>query len=374
MRYDVIDGIRGHLLIGMMLAHLGFTPGLGALLNFHHVRIIHLYDAEFFVVISGFLVGILTARNPSNPQYFKRFIRTRLGVIYRYYLVSAIPALLLMAFPSSGVAETLRDTLIYALNIILIQEGGAYSDILPIYLYSFLILSACYPIALAFGWLTMLGLSAGIYVLAQIFILPGLFGLSANFVIFDIGAWQLLFVYAFALGIHHRQARNWLRELSWSTRTGLLMALIAVFSLLRFGTADVVYGWFGLSQYSPTSRLHLQFPYLLSVLSFCLSFAIIMLEPTKITRPVNRLLNFYFSLGFLQAVGRYSIQMFVLHVYLMAFFNWASPNIGSVSKWSLALLLIAAFIAAPNLYVAWKKFRPGKPARVKVAQGSRPNK
>ncbi len=136
MRFDILDGVRGHLLFMMMLAHLGAQPGMGYLYDVHHARIIQMLDAEFLVFLSGLLVGILYATKFKTPEALARFLRQRIVKIYRYYLWSAVPFLILTLLAGAGAGA-----LVWTLGeVLLIQNGGAYSDILPIYIYCFALL------------------------------------------------------------------------------------------------------------------------------------------------------------------------------------------------------------------------------------------
>lgn len=106
-----------------MIAHLGFRDGMGDLLIVHHNTLIRMFDAEFFVTVSGLLVGILTARKASQPRYFMSFVRRRLDIIYQYYLLSAIPILLLTFF-AGGVAAPANELLVYLFQIAFLPKAG----------------------------------------------------------------------------------------------------------------------------------------------------------------------------------------------------------------------------------------------------------
>lgn len=225
---------------------------------------------------------------------------------------------------------------------------------MPIYFYSFLILAASYPIARWFGFGGMVLASLAIYLASQWFQQAGLFGLSANFVVFNVGAWQFLFVLSFVIGIHHQTAMRWISDLSDAHRLLLVVGCVILFGLFRVSLMDL--GQEMSDEFAGAGvRFHLHPFYLIAILAFCAGFAIIMLDPPTVLRPVQRLLDMYFSLKFLRTVGQYSIQMFVLHVYLMAIFTQIAPMLPIDQRWALALSMIAVFIAAPNIYVAMKQ-------------------
>ena len=83
MRLDLFDGIRGHLLIGMLVAHLSFQVGLEWLGNFHHFALIRLYDAEFFVLVAGLLIGWMSVNKLTTFEKRRKFIIGRIRTIYR---------------------------------------------------------------------------------------------------------------------------------------------------------------------------------------------------------------------------------------------------------------------------------------------------
>ncbi|XHS00176.1 hypothetical protein ACFB49_17740 [Sphingomonas sp. DBB INV C78] len=88
----------------MLIAHLSFSEGMNYLRYMHHHFFISMYDAEFFIPISGFIIGYLYATRIKTVGGFYAFLNGRLGTIYKYYLISAIPFLLLMGWtPPDGI-------------------------------------------------------------------------------------------------------------------------------------------------------------------------------------------------------------------------------------------------------------------------------
>jgi hypothetical protein len=138
-RIDLIDGVIGHLLIGMLVAHLSLQDGIEWLRNFHHHRVMLLYDAEFFVLIAGLLIGHLWVNSYKTPITRRRFVIKRLSTIYRYNILSAVP---FYCFALINGAPPIQTTL----GVVTMQMGGWYSDILPIYFVCFLLI---FPFALA---------------------------------------------------------------------------------------------------------------------------------------------------------------------------------------------------------------------------------
>lgn len=343
----------------MLIAHLGFQSDMGGLLNFHHYTFLRLYDAEFFVTISGLLVGVLTMRKIDDSQYFYGFVKRRLFVIYKYYLISAIPAIATTAF-QEGNFIPLADILKYVAGVGLIQNGGLFSDILPIYFYCFLVMAACYFVAQAFGWASMIAVSFMIYVAGQMLLVRGFFGISAGFVVFNIAAWQFLFSAAFVVGIYHKQILQWIYAATDQTRLSIFVLCLTGFWYFNFfGKSEILANAALIT--GESMRFHLHPYYLISIVCICVGFALVMLNSPKILKPVTQILEFYFSLKFLRNIGTYSIQMFVIHVYLMAIFTKLGHNMEVNQRWVLALTLIAIYVAIPNVYVWFKSMRASSP-------------
>jgi hypothetical protein len=339
MRLPIIDGMRGHLLIGMMIAHLSFTPGLEGLRNAHHKLLIGMYDAEFFVFISGLLVGYLVQRKCATQSVFHTFVLGRLKTIYGFYLLSALPFLLLVGSP------TLNDVV----SVLTVQSGGAYSDILPLYLYCFSIVLPLYAIFRGSRVFLFIS-SAVLYIASQFSFQSGFFGLSSSFVVFDAAAWQFLFVIAFTVGGASVRITNLLTRLS----PRLNLALIALLTVTIIATRHV--GAYPTPVALPQEvlgnwpRMHLHPFFLCRILAVCGLVTLVFYATHPLVSPLGKLLRAYFSLKFIRTIGSYSIQMFLLHVYLMALFSAALPHIEQQSRLPLALFLIAVFIAIPNIY------------------------
>ena len=348
MRLKLIDGMRGHLLIGMMIAHLSFTPGLEGLGNAHHQLFIGMYDAEFFVFISGLLVGYLVQQKFRTQSAFRTFMLSRVKTIYGYYLLSALPFLLLVGSP------TLNDFV----SVLTVQNGGAFSDILPLYLYCFAIVLPLY-VVLGGNRVLLFLISAGLYLLSQFSFQPGFFGLSENFVVFDVAAWQFLFVIAFTIGRSQDRLTDFVARLDPRLSLALITLLAAtVIATRHLGTyptpvalpQDVLGNW---------PRMHLHPFFLCRILAVCGLVTLVLYSTHSLVSPLGRLARSYFSLRYIRTIGSYSIQMFLLHVYLMALFTAALPHIEEQSRLPLALLLIVVFIATPNVYVTLRENLPG---------------
>ncbi len=351
MRLTLFDGIRGHLLIGMLITHLSFNQGLEFLRFFHHNILIQLYDAEFFIFIAGLLVGYLWDRRHTSGPARVRFTLNRLSVIYRYYVISALPFLI-------NYVATGNDALAGTLGVLTMQMGGWYSDILPIYFVCFLLLLPFAVWSVLYRPLTVLTLSGALYAGSQMTNLLGFFGFSGRFVAFDIAAWQFVFFASMIIG------RN---VMAWRDAIRALPSRIV---LTAFPLLVILLVWFGQFPWFPDPmalrsqatdilpRMALHPLYVVRIAVAIAAFSLIFLRTDAFLAPLNRAVHWYFSLAVLRNVGRYSIQMFALHVYITGIYFALVEGRDEAHKVIYALVSIAVFIAAPNIVVAMKDRTP----------------
>lgn len=347
-RLDIFDGLRGHLLVGMLVAHLSFNGKLQWLGYAHHERLIKMYDAEFFVLIAGLLVGYLWSTAYKTPPLRRTFVWNRLKTIYRYYILSALPFLAFLLWTGKAAFPSIA-------GVLTMQLGGWFSNILPIYFVCFVIL-APFTIGGRQGWpWLMFGLSALIYSASQLTLLNGFFGFSGAFVTFDIAAWQFLFVICILIGRKSMGLHHWLSNAS-SPKIAVLFVLLTLAALAclqsRFYPNPMDWSEV-ISKHNARFGLHLF--YLGPILLISAAMAIILIRKDLWILPLHTLANWYFNLAFLRNVGKYSIQMFVLHVYIMAAYKIAIYDQPALYQNIFAVVSITSFIAAPNLWIMRKR-------------------
>jgi|GEM_PF-7103799 len=343
-RLSIFDGLRGHLLIGMVLVHLSVDPDIDWLLYLSHSKLLFLRDAEFFVFISGLLVGYLWYQKYTSQATKKAFLLNRLSTIYRYYLLSAFPVFVLSLLAGNTFSMTV-------INILTMQSGGAYSDVLPIYFICFLILCPFVLIEALSRPSILFAASFGIYAASQLTALQGFFGFSGAFVAFDIAAWQFLFITSLLVGRHALEIPSYVRGLDAKVIVALLAVIMLTFGYLRItpyfpDPMDPGHQLVGI-----TARFGLHPLYLLRIALIVAFVSIILIRKDAWLRPLHRLGHWYFNLSALRNVGKYSIQMFVFHVYILAIyqvvFSWADL----LTKTLAALALVVLFIAVPSVVV-----------------------
>lgn len=359
MRLNEIDGIRGHLLLGMMIAHLALQ-GLPELFQIHHVRVFRLYDGEFFVPISGLMVGILTYERMGTVRKLYKFIRTRLRVIYKYYLIGLIPALALTFGNLYGYGLDGQSPFAYILGLLTLQEGTKYASILVLYLYCFLFLALVAWSIERFGDRLILGASFVIYLISQTTYMQGFFGSSGQFMAFDCAAWQFLFIGSFSLGLRYRQIGELIQSMPLTWFYLLLALSVVVTVVLRQSDWYPNYGR-GPQPLAEWARFNLNPMLILNILAICTFFTLMLVRSAPVTGGLSRLLRWYFMLYPLRAMGQKSIQVFTLHVVLMMGFTTLAKDLPHDTRLAIACGLLVIFVAGPTAWV-WNSQRRRKAA------------
>lgn len=343
MRFDLLDGVRGHLLFMMMLAHLAAQPSMGYLYDVHHARIIQLLDAEFLVFLSGLLVGILYALKFQSRQKLADFLGQRISKIYAYYMLSAGPFLILLLMSGAGPVRYL-----FGLGeVAVLQNGGAYSDILPIYIVCFALLWAG---SFLLRWVPHWGLlvpSGAIYVASLYDYGGGIFGWGQRYLVFDLVAWQFLFCIAYLCGLKFREILAWINGLS-------VRGYWAVFVLTAAACLGQRWAFFyppfaevpaGVADNWP--RMHLHPIHIVRTMAVVAFVTVAMTRSVRGTGWVTGVMRWYFSLPLLRYCGVWAIQMFVIHVYLIAAFANVLPALSAAEAFGAAMMAQAVFMAIP---------------------------
>ena len=342
MRLDLFDGFRGHLLVGMLIAHFSFHAPLRPVGLLHHFQLVGMYDAEFFILIAGFLIGFLWTQGARGPQARARFTLRRLITIYKYYLLSAAPFVAYRLSQGAAPLEAL-------LGVLAMTEGGFYSDILPIYFICFLLMAPFAVSARLYRPRWMLGFSTLLYLASLASTSGGLFGYGGALITFDVGAWQLVFFAALVAGARSEALLAWIRALSPLQSSLLFLGMLAAVIVLRLTP------WYPdplgtmVSESGLAHRRQLHPLFLLRIMLVAGLVALALLRPVGPLASIGAALRWYFSLAVLRSVGRRSIQMFTFHVYIMACYRMLIYDLPVDQQMIFAALSLLLFIAAPNL-------------------------
>lgn len=360
------------------MTHLAILkPGLQA---FSHHRLGFVEDAQGFVFLSGFVVALhyggLLQKNSFASMRASLFFRIRQLYVYNLVCLSLVFALAFSNFEfAAQITEMARlgekgwqDVLIG----LLLVNGPTYVDILPMYICFMLLVPFVLQALWKGGSGIVIACSVGLYLLSQsgIFILlaqeitaalnltrDGGFGASLYFY---RTSWQLLFVAGLVGGALFMQGKIDLSRLSEPKFGRLfLFSLIGVlcFALLRH-FEWVFDGWEAVRIGLDRSNLGI-----LRLANFAVdAYAILYLavigprSSSKWIAAASRGLRAIFTWQPFVFLGRYSLQVYTLHVVLVylvavAVFQFNLP----VGKgWGDVVLLFCwAMLFLPGLWILW---------------------
>ena len=351
MRFDLVDGIRGHLLIGMLVAHLSFHPGMAWLLGYHHHALFMVFDAEFFVIIAGFLVGYLARERigdkPANRWDLAWYLGRRTLTVYTYFTLTGFALLMLLgegAFSWHGALST-------AANVLSFQDGPRFGGILGLYILCFLLLLAAI-LVLGVRPLVLVPLSAGVYLFSQFFYMRGFWGIGGDIMAFDVMAWQFPFIASFAFGFHRKAVGRMIDRLPGPAALAAVVGLFCVSLILAqfWITPPFAEVPPEMPRHWPRPQLH---PYhLLKTVVLATAVTILLAGRHRLLAWPRAIAAAYFRLGFLRAIGKYSIRMFALHLILVSLFAYSLDRLTQGEKTALAFSILAVFIAAPGVVTA----------------------
>lgn len=344
MRIQLIDGLRGYFLVMMMMVHLKTIQPL--LSEFSHHRLGYVEDAQGFVFLSGFVMALVYGRLLQKSSFhnmrIKLYDRIRQLYVYNFVSLAVVFALAYGGFKfSAEIHEMARigdngwqDVVISLLLI----DGPRYVDILPMYICFMLVTPYVLRSLWNDGFLVVISLSVGLWVLAQTGVFyfladratvalgltsDGGFDMSLNFYRWS---WQILFVAGLVGGallaqgkldlsrLHERRYKH----LFYLSLLGVLFFLITRLSLSEmFGLID------GDTDYLRTGldRSNLG---LMRLANFIVdAYAVVYLAvvgPSSEHRWIaglGRLLHTVLNWRPLVFLGQHSLQVYALHVILV---------------------------------------------------------
>ncbi|MEM6487571.1 MAG: acyltransferase family protein [Pseudomonadota bacterium] len=369
MRLDVVDGIRGHMMVGMMSAHLFIQQSVGTIYIPHHHTILGLWDAEFFFLIAGFLVGWMFRHKLTTPEKRHRFLLKRLKKILQYYVLSALPFIVAATFAIMEPADgTPVERFFWALiGVLTFTDGGFFSEILVFYFWCFLIVLAIVYLC-GTDFRRILGIGAAFYLLSGLFTGGGLFGLGQEAIQgFDLTAWIFHFLISLAIGYYFTELDTFAAKVPPRMiyllvgGTAAMTAVIIRFEpFLTYGEWRGVVDWFRLPHWP--SRVELHPLYLFHIFAVSASIYLIMRARPGVLRYPAQVLEAYFKWTVLRTVGQYSIQMFTIHCYIVAAVMMTA-EVYDIAPGAFSLLgtaLVIAFLFGPYLVLRLRD-RLGQP-------------
>ncbi len=387
MRLTLLDGFRGFFLLFMMIAHANgsFHAVLGA---YNHHMLGWVEDAQGFVFISGFVVGlvytgILDRRGPAG---MRGAVMRRIRTIYTYQVLLILgfcaAALALAAFGLRPdiLNQYVAEPLAFTVASLLLVTGSLHMGILALYIWLMLLT----PLALmAFhrGWAKWWALaSVAAWLLAQSG-LPDAAQLPVERVLKDAGhginigiyfnvfGWQTLYFLGLYLGfLFARDELDTSRLCDPRLRPVFWLAVAGVVAFAIFDRAMSL-GWIEQdlrrTLWREIDRGNMHIVYLANFLLdlFVISWLLVAgpSSGNRVLAAMGRGIEWLFTRRALVFLGQHSLQVFAAHVVLTYVIMW-----GMTGRDLPALVdnfLLLASIGA--LYVvAWGHARLSrKPAR-----------
>ncbi|NML73022.1 succinyl transferase OpgC [Rhizobium sp. S-51] len=380
-RLDVIDGMRGYFLVFMLINHLVFAGGLW-LVQINHRNLAFVEDAQGFVFLSGLLTGMVYARKMLKDGYAvaRDRIWSRVFELYRYAMgiVLVILALQLVLPGASAIwtnwlgGTRLDDPLrLAAIAGFLFQP--TFMDILPQYIVYMFFAPAIIWLCLQGRWTTVAIVSALLWMAAQLGLQRALTypvsdwlagasdkeGVRASF---NLLGWQVVFYAGLIAGtLTSMKKIEWTRVFD-PQKDFLAKAALAVcvfFLPLRIMTAHqlmpgIVLEKFGLMEV----RADFGPVYLLNFAAVAYGLAWLLIAgPRHENRTIRRIaggLTNLFSLGFLQLLGRHSLQIYVWHVLIVYAVFYLDGRFGEFSQATKTVIAFGS-LALLSLPALWRE-------------------
>ena len=381
-RVELLDGLRGYLLVSMLLVHLTFAGGY-LLLRINHAQLGFVQDAQGFVFISGMLVGAIYRRRMEEGGFVVAAGKMwrRAGEIYLTMLACLVTILVLAALlPGAVLAWKGQLGLLIdpglaakAASVLMLYQA-AFFDILPQYV---IYLAVAPPLL----WLCVRGkglwVAAGsvlVWFAAQLGLqLPlvsavdGLLGLIqpglATRSVFDPLAWQVVFFTGMPIGVAWSQGRLDLARTFDPKRTALPLAALGVvlfFMAWRLGftfglVPDAVTAVFRLFENRPN------FSIVFLANFVALGYLVVWLliagprASSVVVRGVSAAFHWLFGLSFLRRLGRHSLQIYAWHVVVVYMVIYVDQRFGPLAEATKVAVAVTAIVLLP--LPAWLRER-----------------
>ena len=366
MRRSELDSMRGILLVLMAFTHL--PTGLS---RFANQPLGFVSAAEGFVFLSAFLVGSIY-----TPLLLERgigFVRTRIWNrtrrLYAYHLGLLLFAFMVVAgIAHFGQSRSLHNFLsplfhspVWAsLSAPLLLYQPPLMDILPMYIVFLGLTPLLLQLAARRGWWPLLIASALMWSAAQLQIGRGLYDLLAAggyplphdaWSSFDWFAWQLVWIAGLWLGSAGKSAAPAVS--TQRRRAYILVAAIGVAALLLCARHHIGGLVSDVDSNTPlTSKWHLG-PLRVA------NFAVLAYIAHRLLLPLLH----YLRIGWLELLGRSSLQVFTAHIPVCILADGLLLGAAPVSLPLQGALL--ALVMGVMLAVAWKTDAPRRKARAK---------
>ncbi|SNR55294.1 hypothetical protein SAMN06265370_1102 [Puniceibacterium sediminis] len=375
MRLTLLDGFRGFFLLFMMIAHVNgsFHAVLG---DYNHHMLGWVEDAQGFVFISGFVVGLVYTKilDRKGPAGMGGAVLRRIRTIYTYQ------ALMIVAFCAAALglaawglepdilSQYVQNPAAFTTASLLLVTGSLHMGILALYIWLMLLT----PFALmAFhkGWAKWWAVaSIAAWTLAQSG-LPDAAQLPIERVLanaghginigiyFNVFGWQILYFLGLFLGFLF--ARDQLDTSFLRTPRMRAMFWLAVAGVVAFAVFDraMSLGWIEKDLRSTLwreiDRGNMHIVYLMNFLLDLFVIAwLLVAGPSSGNRALaflGRGIEWLYTRRPLVFLGQHSLQVFTAHLVMTYFIMWAMAGRDLPALWDNLLMLLsigALFVVA----------------------------
>jgi|TARA_R110002020_G_scaffold47754_13_gene136251 hypothetical protein len=344
MRLPLIDGLRGYFLLMMMVAHLALVDPFLSL--FSHHKFGYVEDAQGFVFLSGFVIALVYGRMLQKTSFrhmqVKLYARVRQLYIYNFASLAVVFAL---SYSTFQFAPEVRHMANLGGNVwqdvvlsLLVIDGPLYVDILPMYICFMLLTPFVLRMLWNDGFLTVIAISVGVWVIAQ----SGIFNWFANYITafldlqveegldmslyFFRWSWQILFMGGLVAGALYARGKldlSRLHERRFEQLFHLSLIGVFFFLLLKISLMDRL-AWLDPDAALLHTSLSRSNFGLLRLANFVVdTYAFVYLAvvgPTSrngLIRALGKVINAVFSWTPFRVLGQNSLQAYALHVVLV---------------------------------------------------------
>lgn len=361
-RLVLIDGARGYLLSMMFLAHSAFVLSWfhvgGILRNLHHHTFLAVWDAEFFVPLSGFVCALaylgVFVREGWGATW--RSILMRLRWVYLYHVVVA--TLIVLAKTLQGPLTSDGGSMLYQFaSILTFVNQPRYLDILMLYIalmlfmpFAFALLRTgrtfvFFAILIALWGVAELSLDQMVseFVTKELFVWYHYFRLSGNF---NPLSWALLFYAGFFIGYQMKTRGREFTHTYFKPDTRIFA--ISVLTIAMVVTIKLAVG-IGTRLLPPEGARHTistQAFAVIAAVTYCFYYLL-----NRRTLPtglafLSKLLRSVLSFPPLVLLGQNSLFVYSFHVIVVSFINVVA-NVGHQGSNTVLMvsLLIGCYLS-----------------------------
>lgn len=339
-RLALLDGLRGYFLAMMMLHHLVFDGGTSLAL-LHHASLGFVEDAQGFVFLSGFVLGLVYTKVLARQGWeaLRQKSRTRIWELYQVIVLTFVVLLVAVALwpelaPSwqpylGNLTEGPSST--YGALLALVYQPD-FGDVLPQYMLYILVAPWLIRAFQRGQASTVLGCSLMLWGLSNLglhyLLVDGLAWLLQSLGLapethlkayFNPFGWQLIFVAGLFLGWDMAPQGGQQKALSWILKPRSAWVWTSTIAVVFFLVMRVLHGQGAIpghyadSFYRVFNRSNLSLVHVLNFMATAYLFTWFLRHQGR----VGQGLRTFFHLPFFVFLGQHSLQVYAFHVVVV---------------------------------------------------------